>query len=96
MQGHRVFNRQVHLITLDYTAVDNCSGVASELKVTRRDSGDGGWQILDAHHVLLWTGGRDDDDDDVARRFSITVVATDDAGNQAFQPVALRGRGHDR
>ena len=93
-QWHR---HGIKLVTIDYTS-DNCGAVTTELRVTSRDPDDRGWRILDAHHVLLRVGerGRDDDDDDLHRRYSIAIVATDEAGNRTVQAVRIRGFGNDR
>jgi rhodanese-related sulfurtransferase len=97
-QSLRVLHHRVLLVTIDYTALDNCGAVTTELSVTSHDGGDRGWQVLDAHHVLLRVGerGRDDDDDDVARRFSIAIVATDEEGNQSAQTIPTGRRSTDR
>jgi hypothetical protein len=96
-QFQRVADHHLLLVTLDYTAAD-CSAVSTGLQVTSRDAGDQGWQVLDAHHVLVRAGGggHDDDEGAVPRRFSISIIATDAAGNQTVQVVATRGRGSDR
>jgi hypothetical protein len=92
-QVQRPRNEHFVLVTLDYSVSDNCGAVTTELMVTSRDGDDRGWQVLDAHHVLLRAGrrGRDGDDDD-----TIAVIATDAAGNQTVQTVMIRKRDHDR
>ena len=88
------------LVTVDYTATDNCSGVTTELSLAGRDADDRA-QVVDAHHLLLkggrgTDGNRDGDDDGDARQLSLTILATDEAGNQSTQTVIIGGRSNDR
>jgi hypothetical protein len=88
----------MRLFRVDYTATDNCSTVAIQLMVAGRDADDRA-QVLDAHHVLLKGGlgrGQDGDDDEDGQRVSLTILATDEAGNQASQNVIIGGRSKDR
>jgi hypothetical protein len=90
-----VRQHRVLLVTLEYTALDNCGAVTTELTVTggphRR------WQILDAHRVLFWDeGGSDGEDRAGEGRDSIAIVATDAAGNQTVRSVGVHGRRNDR
>jgi rhodanese-related sulfurtransferase len=84
------------LMTVDYSADDNCGAVTTRLSVTGRDADRA--QVLDEHRVLLKAGGRerDDDDGDGERRLSMAIVATDAAGNETVQSVRIAGRGNDR
>src|SRR4029077_19419473 len=79
--------RHMELVTVSYTAADNCGSATAELVVSgndmdERDSRDGrrgAFEIIDANHVLLSTDrqGRGD------RVFTIAVVASDPAGNRS-------------
>jgi len=48
--------------------------------------------VVDAHHVVVKRGHGDDDDDDEGRRLSLTIVATDEIGNQSHRRVTIGGR----
>ena len=78
-------NHRMEIVTVAYDAADNCGPVTTELSVSTNGSG-GDWTIIDAHHVVLEADreGRDD------RIYTITVVATDAAGNQSARAIALR------
>ncbi len=87
------------LVTIAYSASDNCGLVTTALRVSSRDPGDRGWLVLDAHRLVLSTRGLghyDDDDDEASRRYTVEIVATDAAGNESVQVVGLRNRGGDR
>jgi hypothetical protein len=83
----------MRLFTVDYTTADNCSGVTTELSVAGRDADDRA-QVIDAHHVLLKGGhsGGHGGDDDESRRFTLTILAIDEAGNQTARTVSIGGR----
>jgi rhodanese-related sulfurtransferase len=84
------------LLTIDYTATDNCGGVTTALSIAR--GGDDRAQVIDSHHVLVKGshGNGKDDDDDEGRRLSLTIVATDDVGNQSERSVTIGGRAKAR
>jgi rhodanese-related sulfurtransferase len=82
----------MELVTIAYSASDNCGAVDTQLVVSMSDAGSsasGGsidWEVVDAHHVKLRaerSGGAD-------RTYFITVVATDGAGNQSAGSAAVR------
>ena len=83
------------LVTIDYE-VSDCSAVTTRLSVTGRRADRA--QVLDEHQVLLKAGGhgRDDDDEDGDRQLSIAIVATDAAGNESVQTIAIGRRPTDR
>jgi hypothetical protein len=84
------------LLTLDYAAADNCGDVATTLTVSGgRDAGRA--LVVDAHHVLLKNGhdGGSDDDDEQGQ-VSVTILATDEAGNQSPRTVRIVGRSKDQ
>lgn len=82
------------LVTIDYTAVDNCGAVATALSISGGSHDRA--QVVDAHHVLVKRGHGDDDDDDEGRRLSLTIVATYDIGNQSHRRVTIGGRTKSR
>jgi rhodanese-related sulfurtransferase len=73
-------------ITVSYEATDNCGSVGAELVVTSSEGGTGDWLVIDAHHLSLRAERAGGDD----RTYSITVVATDGAGNQSASALAVR------
>lgn len=80
-------NHKMNLVTVAYTAVDNCGAVTADLLVSSRDSRGGDSQgldpqVVDAHHLLLAA--------DVEREYLVTVVSTDTAGNASASSVAIR------
>jgi rhodanese-related sulfurtransferase len=82
-------NHKMNLVTVAYTAVDNCGSVTAELLASSRDlrgeNPQGGpWvdpQVVDAHHLLLAADGE--------QEYLITVVATDGAGNRSASSIAI-------
>jgi len=91
-QGDSSEGHGMRLFTVDYTTSDNCGGVTTELSVAGRDADDRA-QVIDAHHVLLKGGlGGGHGDDDERRRFTLTILATDEAGNQTSRSVSIGGR----
>ena len=86
--------RHMELVTVSYTAADNCGSATAELVVSgndmdERDSRDGrrgAFEIIDANHVLLSTDhqGRGD------RVFTIAIVASDPAGNRSTASTTVR------
>ena len=78
------------LVTIDYTAADNCGAVTTALSISGGSPDRA--QVVDAHHVLVKRGHGDDDDDDEGRRLSLTIVATDEIGNQSHRRVTIGGR----
>jgi rhodanese-related sulfurtransferase len=86
--------RQMEMVTVLYTASDNCGPVTTELVVSSSGNDDDGgkdhrradFEIIDAHHVNLSAGHEGHGD----RSFTIAVVATDAAGNQSSASVVVR------
>jgi rhodanese-related sulfurtransferase len=86
--------RGMELVTVSYTAADNCGPVTAELVVSTdgvdergpRDGRRAGFEVIDANHVLLSTDreGRGD------RVFTIAVVASDGAGNRSTASTVVR------
>ena len=88
-------NHKLVPVTVNYSASDNCAGVVTtSLSVTSNEpinSSDDGdtspdWIVQDAHHVLLraersGTG--------TGRIYTITITATDSAGNSSIQTVVV-------
>ena len=92
-------NHRMELVTVAYTAADNCGPVSTTLTVSSNDSDDDphdrrrpDWQVIDAHHVSLEAEheGRH------GRLYSITVTATDGAGNESTASIAVRVPARDR
>jgi len=81
-------NNHLETVTIDYVAADNCGAVSTELMVSSSDPSPSAndWQVVDEHHVRL----RAEADGRRDRVYSITVVATDTAGNRATGTVAVR------
>jgi uncharacterized delta-60 repeat protein len=84
-------------VTVDYVAADNCSpaAVTTALAVSSNEPNGGtatDWQVIDAHHVRL----RAESARGVAVRvYTITITATDAAGNASTRSVTVsvtRGR----
>jgi uncharacterized lipoprotein YddW (UPF0748 family) len=88
-------NLQLKDVTINYDATDNCGSVTTALSVTSSEPVTGGlygnlapdWVIVDNHHVklraekgLLSNG----------RTYTITITATDLAGNSSAQQVHVR------
>jgi uncharacterized repeat protein (TIGR01451 family) len=79
-------------VTVNYTATDNCGSVSSMLSIASNEPvnglGDGDtapdWEVLDAHHVRLRAerSGRG-----TGRVYTITIIATDSAGNSSSRQV---------
>ena len=87
-------NHQMRDVTVNYLAADNCGPVATTLSVTSNEpsngQGDGNtsadWEVVDAHHVRLRaerSGGGS------GRIYTITVTATDAAGNTTQRSVEV-------
>jgi photosystem II stability/assembly factor-like uncharacterized protein len=87
-------NHQMELITVNYTATDNCT-VECVLTVTSNEPIDGlgdgdtspDWEVVDAHHVRLRaersaTGS--------GRIYTITVTCKDPAGNTVVRTTTVR------
>ena len=86
-------NHRMEVVTIGYTAADNCGPVTTELIVsTDRPSasaaqaGRPDWEVLDAHHVSLRVEREGSD----GRIYWITVVATEGAGNRSARSAAVR------
>ena len=81
-------NGKLQLVTVNYTAVDNCGSVTTELLVATdsRDSHRTDARVVDAHHVQLAA----DLGDGERLTYVITVVATDAAGNRSDAPIFVR------
>jgi len=81
-------------ITVNYSVTDNCGPVTTSLSVSSNEpingTGDGDtspdWVVVDAQHVQLRAeraGGGD------GRIYTITIAATDSAGNTSTQNVTV-------
>jgi photosystem II stability/assembly factor-like uncharacterized protein len=87
-------NHQMELVTVNYTATDNCP-VNCVLTVTSNEPinglGDGDtapdWEVVDAHHVRLRSerSGKGE-----GRTYTITVTCTDPAGNTVVRTATVR------
>src|SRR5687768_11252587 len=81
-------NHKMRDVTINYTAVDNCSPVTNVLTVTSNEpingTGDGDtapdWEVIDDHHVKLRAERAGNGD---GRIYTITITSTDDCGNVA-------------
>jgi len=82
------------LLAIDYVATDNCSGVSTALFASGRD--DDRVEVVDAHHVLVKGGHSRGGDDDDRHQVRLTIVATDEIGNQSERSVTIGGRSKDR
>jgi hypothetical protein len=87
-------NHKMVNVTISYSVSDNCGQVATSLSVTSNEpvngNGDGNtspdWVVVDAHHVQLRAeraGGGS------GRIYTITIAATDSAGNTSTQKVTV-------
>jgi uncharacterized lipoprotein YddW (UPF0748 family) len=88
-------NHKMRDVTIAYTLADNCGPVTSSIAVSSNEpengNGDGGnngpdWKIIDNHHVQLRAerSGKGD-----GRVYTITVTATDAAGNKTTRNVTV-------
>jgi hypothetical protein len=81
-------NHKMRDVTINYTAVDNCSPVTNVLTVSSNEpingTGDGDtspdWEVIDEHHVKLRAERAGNGD---GRIYTITITSTDDCGNVA-------------
>lgn len=88
----RVANHRLTDVTVSYNVTDNCGTVNTTLSVSSSEPvnglGDGDtapdWEIVDANHVRLRAerAGRG-----TGRIYTITITATDSAGNSSHQEV---------
>ncbi|MDB5251853.1 MAG: C-terminal target protein [Flaviaesturariibacter sp.] len=88
-------NHKMRNVTISYDAADNCGPVTTTLSVSSNEpesgSGDGDdeagdWVVTDNHRVKLRAeraGGGD------GRVYTVTITATDAAGNQSTQAVLV-------
>jgi len=83
------------LLTLDYVTADNCGGVATALTVSGGRDAERA-RVVDAHHVLLKNGHDGGSDDDEQSQVSVTILVTDEAGNQSARTVTIGGRSKER
>ena len=87
-------NHQMEMVTVNYTATDNCS-VNCVLSVTSSEPsnglGDGDtspdWEVVDAHHVRLRA---ERSGAGTGRVYTITVTCTDLSGNTVVRSVTVR------
>lgn len=88
-------NHQMVDVLISYEATDAVSAVSSSLSVTSNeavnDTGDGNtapdWEVLDAHHVRLRAERSGVGD---GRVYTITITATDAAGNSSTRSLTVR------
>jgi hypothetical protein len=81
-------NHKMRDVTINYTAVDNCSPVTNVLTVTSDEpvngTGDGDtdpdWIVIDDHHVQLRAERAGNGN---GRTYTIKITSTDDCGNVA-------------
>lgn len=81
-------NHTMRDVTINYTAVDNCSPVTNVLSVASNEpvnaTGDGNtapdWAVIDDHHVRLRAERAGNGN---GRVYTITITSTDDCGNVA-------------
>jgi hypothetical protein len=89
-------NHKMIGVLLTYDVSDNCGSPALALNVTSNQpvngTGDGDtapdWQLVDDHHVLLRAERAPSSA--AGRTYTITVTATDSAGNSSAAPVTVR------
>lgn len=87
-------NHQMELVTVNYTATDNCS-VSCVLTVTSNEPinglGDGDtspdWEVIDAHHVRLRSERAGNGN---GRTYTITVTCQDPAGHTVVRTVTVK------
>jgi hypothetical protein len=94
-------HHRMEIVTIAYSTTDNCGSVTTELTVSTSGSDDDAAdrrgrrpdvEIVDAHHVRLAVE-RDGHDD---RLYTITVAATDAAGNRSTGVVSVPVAGNHR
>ncbi len=87
-------NHKMRDVTINYTAVDNCSPVTNVLTVTSNEpvngTGDGDtapdWAVLDDHHIRLRAERAGNGN---GRIYTITITSTDDCGNVAVSATTV-------
>lgn len=90
-------NHKMRNVTINYTAVDNCSDAAhttNMLSVTSNEpingTGDGDtspdWEVIDNHHIRLRAERAGNGN---GRIYTITITSTDDCGNVATSTVTV-------
>jgi uncharacterized lipoprotein YddW (UPF0748 family) len=87
-------NHKMKNVTVSYNVTDNCGPVVTTLSVTSNEpdngTGDGDvagdWQIIDNHHLKLRAERAGNGN---GRIYTITITATDAAGNVSTQAVTV-------
>ncbi|WP_295117508.1 family 10 glycosylhydrolase [uncultured Chitinophaga sp.] len=80
-------NNQMRNVTLYYNTSDNCGAVTTTVTVTSNDPNAGNdWEVTDAHHVKLRAVRSNTGQ---YRVYTITVTATDAAGNTSTQQTQV-------
>lgn len=80
-------NHKMKMVTLSYTVTDNC-GAATSLSVSSNEptGTEADWEVVDARHVKLRA---ERDGTGSGRVYTITINATDAAGNVTSTPVTV-------
>jgi uncharacterized lipoprotein YddW (UPF0748 family) len=89
-------NHKMKMVTLSYKVEDNCGATAS-LSVSSNEpvGAEDDWQVIDATHVKLRA---EREGSGTGRIYTITITATDAAGNTNSTPVTVlvpHDNGHD-
>ncbi|MEO6231000.1 MAG: T9SS type A sorting domain-containing protein [Ferruginibacter sp.] len=81
-------NHQMKEVEINYTLTDNCQATAV-LSVSSNEPQDpaGDWQIIDAHHIKLRADRANNGN---GRLYTITIIATDAAGNKTTKQVFVK------
>jgi uncharacterized delta-60 repeat protein len=78
-------NHKMREVKINYLASDNCGRVSTRLSVKSNDnSSDIDWQVINSNTVNLRA---ERSKKKFSRIYTITIIATDDAGNQSQQQV---------
>jgi fibronectin type 3 domain-containing protein len=80
-------NHKMKMVMLSYKVEDNC-GAMTSLSVTSNEpvSPEGDWEVIDGGHVKLRA---ERDGNGTGRIYTITITATDAAGNTTSTPVTV-------
>jgi hypothetical protein len=73
-------------VKLNYTATDNAQEVKTKVTISANDGGSGNWEYIDDHLIRLRSARLPDGS---PRVYTITVTATDNAGNKTTRTTTI-------